>query len=61
MIIYQVAASSNLAQMKEENALLAGTSARPADVLIPHCSRVCAHSLLPTKILGILTLKINFF
>jgi hypothetical protein len=34
--IYQVAASSNLAPRKEENALLPGTSARPADVLIPH-------------------------
>ena len=33
--IYQVAASSNLAPRKEENALLPGTSARPADVLIP--------------------------
>ena len=36
--IYQVAASSNLAPRKEENALLPGTSARPADVLIPHWS-----------------------
>ena len=34
--IYQVAASSNLAPRKEENALLPGTSARPADILIPH-------------------------
>ena len=33
--IYQVAASSNLAPRKEENALLPGTSARPADVFIP--------------------------
>ena len=33
--IYQVAASSNLAPRKEENALLPGTSARSADVLIP--------------------------
>ena len=33
--IYQVAASSNLAIRKEENALLPGTSARPADVFIP--------------------------
>ena len=31
-----MAASSNLAPRKEENALLPGTSARPADVLIPH-------------------------
>ena len=34
--IYSVAASSNLAPRKEENALLPGTSARPADVLIPN-------------------------
>ena len=34
--IYSVAASSNLAPRKEENALLPGTSARPADVFIPH-------------------------
>jgi hypothetical protein len=34
--IYQVAASSNLAPRKEENALFPGTSARPADVLIPN-------------------------
>ena len=34
--IYSVAASSNLAPRKEENALLPGTNARPADVLIPH-------------------------
>ena len=32
----QVAASANLAPRKEENALLPGTSARPADVLIPN-------------------------
>ena len=31
-----MAASSNLAPRKEENALLPGTSARPADILIPH-------------------------
>ena len=34
--IYSVAASSNLAPRKEESALLPGTNARPADVLIPH-------------------------
>ena len=31
----EVAASTNLAPRKEENALLPGTSARPVDVLIP--------------------------
>ena len=34
--IYQVAASANLAPRKEENALLPGTNARPADVFIPN-------------------------
>ena len=36
--IYSVAASANLAPRKKENALLPGTSARPADVFIPYWS-----------------------
>ena len=34
--VFQTAAAANLAPLKEERAILPGTDARPADVLIPH-------------------------
>ena len=34
--LYKAAASANLAPRKEDNALLPGTDARPADVFVPH-------------------------
>jgi hypothetical protein len=34
--VFNTAASANLAPLREERALLPGTEARPADVLIPH-------------------------
>ena len=37
-VLYGVASSANLAPRKEEQALLPGTNAKPADVLIPHWS-----------------------
>ena len=57
--IYQAAASSNLAPRKEENALLPGTSARPADDLIPQWSGGMDTALDVTVVSPLLTDRLD--